>query len=441
MNLPGVSIFKRGGNKSRRPWQIAYGFGAGRKVITASTNWDDTYELAKTLSRTVQRQKLGLSDQRESREEVQRRRSITDHLNEYEKALKAQGKKRKHADQMRVYAEESLEGYTLVDNLVSSDIQAKIAKLPVTNKTKNRRMYAVMDFLRWGKSDHRWPQSVVDRVALTRLAESKTKKRRTLSLSDLAKLIDVAENSPAVAGMSGRERALLYRTMLASGLRLGESSRLLVEHLCDDGIHAPAVITKNEKEARIRLPRQLVDQLREHVAGREAEAKVFAIPSNPHRMLKVDLVTAGIPRKTVDGIFDFHGFRHQCATILASTGAPPKAIQSHMRHSSIKLTLDTYGHLFDRDRTRVAEVLGRFVTAPAQRALSQESPFMNEEQWSQRESDPHLLNAIQKSDHLLSLQLNELRDKRNRRVAPKTAQRLLRKLAGRALRAQKRGRR
>jgi len=35
-----------------------------------------------------------------------------------------------------------------------------------------------------------------------------------------------------------------------------------------------------------------------------------------------------------------------CGAWLAMTGAHPKVIQSVMRHSSITLTMDTYGHLF-----------------------------------------------------------------------------------------------
>ena len=44
-------------------------------------------------------------------------------------------------------------------------------------------------------------------------------------------------------------------------------------------------------------------------------------------------------------IFDFHALRHTCGSWAAIGGASPKAIQILMRHSTITLTLDTYGHL------------------------------------------------------------------------------------------------
>jgi len=45
-------------------------------------------------------------------------------------------------------------------------------------------------------------------------------------------------------------------------------------------------------------------------------------------------------------VLDFHALRHTCGAWLALTGAHPKTVQSVMRHSTITLTMDTYGHLF-----------------------------------------------------------------------------------------------
>jgi hypothetical protein len=42
---------------------------------------------------------------------------------------------------------------------------------------------------------------------------------------------------------------------------------------------------------------------------------------------------------------------------LIAAGAHPKAIQSHLGHSSITVTLDRYGHLFPADLDRLADRL------------------------------------------------------------------------------------
>ena len=43
---------------------------------------------------------------------------------------------------------------------------------------------------------------------------------------------------------------------------------------------------------------------------------------------------------------DFHALRHTCGAWPALAGNHPKVIQAVLRHSSITLTMDTYGHLF-----------------------------------------------------------------------------------------------
>ena len=42
---------------------------------------------------------------------------------------------------------------------------------------------------------------------------------------------------------------------------------------------------------------------------------------------------------------DFHALRHTTGAWLALAGVHPKTIQTVMRHSTIQLTMDTYGHL------------------------------------------------------------------------------------------------
>ena len=62
---------------------------------------------------------------------------------------------------------------------------------------------------------------------------------------------------------------------------------------------------------------------------------------------------------------DFHGLRHTCGAWLAMSGAHPKAVQAVMRHSTIMLTMDTYGHLFPgQEAETVARLPGMLGTAP-----------------------------------------------------------------------------
>jgi Phage integrase family len=62
---------------------------------------------------------------------------------------------------------------------------------------------------------------------------------------------------------------------------------------------------------------------------------------------------------------DFHSLRHTCGAWLAMNGAHPKAVQSVMRHSTITLTMDTYGHLFPgQDAATVARFPSMMASEP-----------------------------------------------------------------------------
>ena len=41
----------------------------------------------------------------------------------------------------------------------------------------------------------------------------------------------------------------------------------------------------------------------------------------------------------------FHDLRHTCATLLLAKGVHPKIVSEMLGHSSIAITLDTYGHV------------------------------------------------------------------------------------------------
>lgn len=47
--------------------------------------------------------------------------------------------------------------------------------------------------------------------------------------------------------------------------------------------------------------------------------------------------------------YDFRHLRHVAASLFIATGATPKRIQEIMGHSSIRVTYDIYGHLFNDD--------------------------------------------------------------------------------------------
>lgn len=76
----------------------------------------------------------------------------------------------------------------------------------------------------------------------------------------------------------------------------------------------------------------------------------------------------------------FHGLRHTCATNLIRAGVPLAHVSRILRHSSIRITADTYGHLEVEDLRGAVEALSesqssqRVLTGRAQIEHSKEVP-------------------------------------------------------------------
>jgi Phage integrase family len=81
----------------------------------------------------------------------------------------------------------------------------------------------------------------------------------------------------------------------------------------------------------------------------EPDALVFGAPEGGplrhrnfyRRRFRPAVADAGLPERT-----RFHDLRHTCAALLIAQGAHPLAVMQRLGHSSITVTMNTYGHLF-----------------------------------------------------------------------------------------------
>jgi len=62
----------------------------------------------------------------------------------------------------------------------------------------------------------------------------------------------------------------------------------------------------------------------------------------------------------------FHDLRHTYAALMVAAGAHPKLLQAQLGHTSINVTLNTYGHLFPDAFADVGDALDRLVQATRQ---------------------------------------------------------------------------
>jgi integrase len=76
------------------------------------------------------------------------------------------------------------------------------------------------------------------------------------------------------------------------------------------------------------------------------------LPSNFERSFRAILKNAGI-----DGNYGVHALRHTFASMLFAKGIDVKIVSNLLGHSTVKITYDTYVHLFEKDISHVTSVL------------------------------------------------------------------------------------
>jgi len=162
----------------------------------------------------------------------------------------------------------------------------------------------------------------------------------------------VADSRPDVAKRLdelGRDRVLIYRTFLLTGLRLNELRTLAVRSLdLTPGAEVIRLETRNEKSgagSTLPLRSDLADELRQWIAKKKLTAadRLFAVPARLRLIMNRDMKAAGIPKRDERGrTVDVHALRTTFATHLSTTGTAPRTAQAAMRHSDIKLTMGTY---------------------------------------------------------------------------------------------------
>jgi integrase len=158
------------------------------------------------------------------------------------------------------------------------------------------------------------------------------------------------------------EYALLVRLAAYTGLRAGELEGLRVgrvdlrrgtleirETVGEVGGQLVFGTTKTHTRRSVRVPESLRLALVDHLAGRsDVDGFVFtAHDGGPirHRNFYARHFKPAVRRAGLPEGLRFHDLRHTCAAMLIAEGAHPRAIMERLGHSSITVTLNTYGHL------------------------------------------------------------------------------------------------
>ena len=185
-------------------------------------------------------------------------------------------------------------------------------------------------------------------------------------------------SAPEVADLAEAVRppyGTLVYLLAFGGLRWGEAAALrrgrchvtrsrieVVESLAEVEGKMHFGETKTYQRRTIAIPGFLQHLLSAHLEGRpnDPEALVFTnTKGGPlrHSSFRRWTWLPAIEAARLPGGFRIHDLRHTCAALLIAQGAHPKAIQAHLGHTSIQVTLDLYGHLYPDEMDRLAEQL------------------------------------------------------------------------------------
>jgi len=217
----------------------------------------------------------------------------------------------------------------------------------ISYRRSNAYLTALKMFANWMIEQGRASESPIRHLKGLNVKLDQRHQRRGLETDEIRRLLETTKAQPERFGLSGYERALLYRLAAETGLRRSELHSLKVSLFDFDNcsVTVSAAYSKNKKESTLPLRPDTAIELKQYFADKLTTAQAFNMPDKTAVMLKADLEAAGIAYVDESGRYaDFHCLRHTTGTLLAAAGVHPKTAQSIMRHSTIELTMGIYTH-------------------------------------------------------------------------------------------------
>ncbi len=330
---------------------------------------------------------------------------LDNHFGAYEDHLTAKGVTEDHRKTTMSYLRRMASdcGWSRLPDLERSKLERWLALQVVEGisaRSRNAYRTAAVSFVHWAVSTTRIIANPFTGIPKVNEKTDPRRQRRALTEDELAKLLAVARRRPALDAMTvrcgkrkgqavvklrpetrvrlellGRERALIYKTLVLTGLRKAELASLTVGQLELDGPVAYAVLhaadEKNRQGSDIPLRADLAEDIRRWVAckleaaraeanrlGRPvpqrlpADTRLLNVPQGLLRIMNLDLVMAGLARRLPNGkiekrdwrgrTIDVHALRHSFGTHLSKGGVPLRTAQAAMRHSDPSLTANVY---------------------------------------------------------------------------------------------------
>ena len=264
-------------------------------------------------------------------------------------------------------------------------------------RTRNLDRASLVAFCNWCIETSRLVSNPFEGVRKANEDTDRRLERRSLAVDEIDRLLAAARERPLREALTirtgknkgrrianvrsevrerlsllGRERALIYSTLIYTGLRKSELASLtLAQAVLEDEMAYLIIRAGDEKAkrgAKLPLYPELANALRAWVHDRERrhggplprQTPLFTVPRGLDRIFNRDLKLAGIEKRdALNRVADVHCLRHTHASLLAKVGVSPTVAQKSMRHSDVRLTMGVYTHLEMDDVRQAVSLLPR----------------------------------------------------------------------------------
>jgi integrase len=259
-------------------------------------------------------------------------------------------------------------GRTPLSKVTHAELQRWIATIDAAPATVRKVHRVMSQLMAWAVADDRLAKNPAEKISLPRVGHAE---RRFLDHNQVHDLAEVC----------GEEYRLAVLFLAYTGLRWGEMAALQVRRL--DFLRRRALVaesvtpikgvmtfgpTKGHERREVPLPRFLLEDLSQQVAGKAPTDLVFTGSRGGvmrSQTFQRAALTSAADKLGIPG-FHPHELRHTAASLAIASGADVKIVQQMLGHKSATMTLDLYGHLFP-DRL---DVVADAMDAARQKSLS-----------------------------------------------------------------------
>ncbi|MFC1604745.1 tyrosine-type recombinase/integrase, partial [Planctomycetota bacterium] len=233
-------------------------------------------------------------------------------------------------------------------DITPAAVESFLGGLQIRNKTYNAYLTAFKFFCKWAVKNGR---SEFSRIQyMDKLNTPNEEKHRALTAEEVVRLLSATVKAPERYGMTGLERAVLYRVAIETGFRAGELRHLTVG--CFD--LKKAIVMLDAKYCKDRLSASqfitiaLASSLDDYFKGRESNGPAFNLGqwTRTAEMIQEDAIEAKIPVKDKSGLeLVLHSTRHTLETTLSQARISQAVIDRIMRHKPQGIGQRIYTHV------------------------------------------------------------------------------------------------